>query len=484
MKNHKRFSLAVMAGMMSLMLAGPQAVRAVSAEDARLADSAGSSKWLSGVVSIEAGERAVYALKEDGTVWAWGGELEYGLTGNGSAVPVEAPVRMHIDGVQGMASGSRHTLLLKKDGTVWATGANREGQLGIGDAPPAGVLKPVQVKGLSDITAVAAAGNHSLALQKDGTVWQWGQVDRIHSPSAVPVKATGLPQAKAIAAGSLSSLIQDFQGRVWVWGTKLTDTNPDKLWKPAQVNGLSDVKEIAASVQKAAALQSDGTVAVWKNNKTYPTAGELLKPVQVQDLEDAVHVEGGAGWSFSAVTRDGSVWMWDGYGDQPSYTVVRVEGVKDAVDLANTGDYRQYALLKDGTIMEWVAMPNNKPTEPKRVERAVQVVVNGAEVDLLVPPMIVHDTTYVPLRGVFEHVGASIKWQYPSKVTISKDGRNAEIVAMDWRKALNVKESMNAPKAFTKNYTTMVPLRFIAETLGAKVKWDPVRNIVRIDMPQ
>ncbi len=70
-----------------------------------------------------------------------------------------------------LAAGSYHTVALKTDGTVWAWGLNSNGQLGDGTTTSA--LTPVQVTGLSGVSAIAAGGSHTVALKTDGTVWAW-----------------------------------------------------------------------------------------------------------------------------------------------------------------------------------------------------------------------------------------------------------------------------------------------------------------------
>jgi alpha-tubulin suppressor-like RCC1 family protein len=59
----------------------------------------------------------------------------------------------------------------RAQGTVSAWGDNVNGQLGNGTYTTS--ITPVQVSGLSGVTAIAG-GRHSLALKSDGTVWAWG----------------------------------------------------------------------------------------------------------------------------------------------------------------------------------------------------------------------------------------------------------------------------------------------------------------------
>jgi alpha-tubulin suppressor-like RCC1 family protein len=70
---------------------------------------------------------------------------------------------------EAVAGDAYHSLALKNDGTVWAWGYNYYGELGNGTTNNSNV--PVQVSGLTGITAIAGSIHHSLALKNDGTVW-------------------------------------------------------------------------------------------------------------------------------------------------------------------------------------------------------------------------------------------------------------------------------------------------------------------------
>jgi hypothetical protein len=106
------------------------------------------------------------------------------------AVPVATlqvvdPSSLHGPGaVVSVAAGNGFNLGLKADGTVWAWGYDQNAQLAVIEPScyPGATLvvlcstTPVQVPGLSGVTAIAAAGA-ALALRSDGTVWTWGGVD-------------------------------------------------------------------------------------------------------------------------------------------------------------------------------------------------------------------------------------------------------------------------------------------------------------------
>lgn len=77
-----------------------------------------------------------------------------------------------LSGVKAIAGGDLHSTALKNDGTVWAWGTNTSGQLGDGTTNYR--LIPVQTVGLTGITALATSYSHNIALKDDGTVWTWG----------------------------------------------------------------------------------------------------------------------------------------------------------------------------------------------------------------------------------------------------------------------------------------------------------------------
>ncbi len=84
------------------------------------------------MVSIAAGDNRTYALRNDGTVWAWG-DNSYGELGDSTTSDSLLPVRVaNLTGVVAIAGSYSHCLALKNDGTVWAWGYGANGQLGEG----------------------------------------------------------------------------------------------------------------------------------------------------------------------------------------------------------------------------------------------------------------------------------------------------------------------------------------------------------------
>lgn len=128
---------------------------------------------LTGIVAIEGGDNFSLALKNDGTVWACGnngyGQLGTGTTGGNTTTAIQVP---GLSGVVAIAAQALGGFALKNNGTVWAWGSNDYCELGVGDTLPR--LSPTQVTGVSGITSIEAGMMDFLALKNDGTVWAWG----------------------------------------------------------------------------------------------------------------------------------------------------------------------------------------------------------------------------------------------------------------------------------------------------------------------
>jgi alpha-tubulin suppressor-like RCC1 family protein len=164
-------------------------------------------------VAIAGGLGHGLALKGDGTVWSWGwndnGQLGDGTRGNIRNTPVKVS---NLEGVKAIAGGGRHSLALKNDGTVRAWGQNWERQQGNENYKNLYSNTPIKVSHLSRVKAIAGGSQHSLALKKDGTVFAWGYNEYgqlgngTRSHSKTPVKISNLEGVTAIEGGALHSL--------------------------------------------------------------------------------------------------------------------------------------------------------------------------------------------------------------------------------------------------------------------------------------
>jgi len=111
----------------------------------------------------------------------------------------------------------------------------------------------------------------------------------------------------------------------------------------------------------------------------------------------------------------------------------------------------------------------------------IEATVNGTPVYFAdVQPMMMNQRVMVPLRGVFEQMGAGIDWnEARQQVTAKTDDRTVILTIGSQFATVNGKQVALDSPATKYRDRTMVPLRFIGEALGAKVAWQEP-NLVAI----
>lgn len=268
---------------------------------------------------------------------------------------------------------------------VVAWGGNDLGQLGVepelllegGFFGPEGCLRhplgynrhvacsrtPVAVPGLSEVVAVEAEDEgHSVALLRNGTVTEWGGEE---PGGATPRAVAGLTTVKAISRGWWGSIALLRDGTVMEWTPSAA---------PAPVSGLSEVASIAPHGDRLAVLR-DGTVVEWGG----------AQPKSVRGLS---HVRAVTTGSFCTVALlwDGGV-VASGYNGSgclgnPEYKTIHefvpVVGISNAVAIAVGGpneSNRGYALLRDGSVMEWGGGQSVVPHRMAGLEHVVAIAV-------------------------------------------------------------------------------------------------------------
>ncbi|CAI6070600.1 InlB B-repeat-containing protein [Cohnella sp. JJ-181] len=229
---------------------------------------------LADIIAVSAGGYHSIALKADGTVWAWGlntaGEMGNGTQSAAQSTPVQVA---GLDHVVAISAGNYHNLAIKENGTVWAWGDNGWGALGDGTTTKR--IVPVQVQGLSDVKAVSAGGWHSVALKADGTVWGWGhnnygQVgDGTKTQRNAPVQLSGLEDVTQIAAGSFHAAALRKDGSIWSWGFggygQLGNGNYSDSVVPVQGGWLDGTApDVSAGTISATGVTTNSATLTWE----------------------------------------------------------------------------------------------------------------------------------------------------------------------------------------------------------------------------
>jgi copper amine oxidase-like protein len=115
----------------------------------------------------------------------------------------------------------------------------------------------------------------------------------------------------------------------------------------------------------------------------------------------------------------------------------------------------------------------------------VKVLVDGGPVYFDQAPVMANGRVLVPLRGVFERLGATVAWDPASQTVLAQRG------------ATSVSLRIGSPQAFVNGQAqfldvpamliggrTMVPLRFVSQALGADVNWNATTSTVQITSSQ
>ena len=348
---------------------------------------AAEAKPASPAIRVSGGGAHSLVLRSDGTIWGLGRNA-YGQLGTtaklGENLPNPTPTQVDgLSNVIAIAAGGSFSLALRSDGTVWAFGINSFGQLGLAATIGLDVANPTptQVAGLSNVIAIAAGTDHSLALRSDGTVWgfgvnEFGQLgttanNGTRNPNPTPTQVPGLSNVTAIDAGSSHSLVLRSDGSVWGFGVnefgQLGTTanngtrNPNPT--PTQVPGLSSIVGIAAGGGHSLVLRSDGTVSVFGANQegqlavAPPNNNANPTPTPVPGLNNIVMIDAGSGHNL-LLRSDGTVWTFgDNYrgqlGPRPSSgsspTPAVVPGLSNVVAIA-AGSLHNLVTLADGTV--------------------------------------------------------------------------------------------------------------------------------------
>lgn len=106
-------------------------------------------------------------------------------------------------------------------------------------------------------------------------------------------------------------------------------------------------------------------------------------------------------------------------------------------------------------------------------ESDIAVVVDGKKLDFDVPPTIVNGRTLVPLRAIFEALGAEIEWDgTTSTCTAVKDSTTVVItIGADTMYVNGTPKALDAPGQIVKS-RTLIPLRAVSEALDCSVSWE------------
>jgi len=247
-----------------------------------------------------------------------------------------------------------------------------------------------------------------------------------------------------VCVGDYGTVITSTDGVKWAKQTPITEVDLECIvWNGIKFVAVSDI--VASS--------NDGVN--WSVISEFTNSDEYL-------------------W-FSDILWDGSRFvLLDEYGvvltseDAMEFTQVSADSLTYPYSLAWNGE--RYVMVGSyGTICTYL---------PKDI---IKVVIKTVPVLFDVAPRIINGRTMIPARAVLEKMGATMTWDGQTQtIQVAKESIRIKLTIGSSVADVNGKEvALDSPAVIIGN-RTLVPLRFLVENLGAQVNWNGDTNTVTI----
>jgi alpha-tubulin suppressor-like RCC1 family protein len=354
----------------------------------------GDNDW----VDVAIGEYHTLAIKAAGSSWVTGGN-DYGQLGTGNFVWDSAFVNRDpgLSEWVSASTGGSHSLALRSDGSLWAWGGNSDGQLGFGNLNEYDQYSPQQVGNGHNWIAMAAGGDHNLALQANGRMYSWGrnsygQLGNGNTNSYdTPQQVGGDSTWADICAGSAHSLALKANGSLWAWGRngngQLGTGNTTDIYTPYHIGNATDWMAIATGDSFSLALKANGTLWAWgRNDHGQLGQGNNTEQHSPQQVgSDSVWTQVAAGGSHVlALKANGTLWAWgyNGHGQLGDGSTNDKLGPQQIGNSHNwiavsAGRDHSYALAADGKVWSWGANDKGQLGQGNYTELHSPAVVSG-----------------------------------------------------------------------------------------------------------
>jgi hypothetical protein len=212
----------------------------------------------------------------------------------------------------------------------------------------------------------------------------------------------------------------------------------------------------------------------------YTREGEVLDTVPWQEyprplLKRDSYINLNGEWEFSLTQGDGT----PEYEEKilvPFAVESMLSGIGKRVDGNNVMWYRRRFTLPQGFLKERLLLNIGA------ADRETTVFLNGKKIYFDQIPVIENGRTLVPVRAIFEAIGATIDWNGETQtVTATKDDIKISLTVNEKTATKNGEEITLEVPAKIISGRTLVPVRFVADCFGVKVDWDSVMKKVLLN---
>ncbi len=381
---------------------------------------------------ISAGNAHTLAIKNDGTLWAWGFNQD-GQLGDGTNTNRTFPVQVGTaaDWSSVYVSDGNFSLALKSNGTLWAWGENSVGQLGNGTFTNSNI--PIQVGSNNDWLIVSPGYNYILATKTNQTLWAWGGngTGQLGNGSIdfgidAPVQIGTDNDWLWVDAGFQTSMALKTNGHIWAWGNNFNGifgngTNGTSSNVPIQVSATNDWISFNAS-SHVMARKANGSLWAWGANAFGElgdgTTTDKLSPVQIGTDTDWDEVIAGGIFTL-ALKNDGTLWHWgdNGFGQYgngtffPASLVPLQNPFYNDWETISVTAFTAFGIRNGSNLWGWGSGTNGQ-------------IGNGTTSNSNIPNQIscnnILPVTWLYVNGQLQNGNAIIKWATASESNTQK----------------------------------------------------------------
>jgi len=338
-----------------------------------------STDWTSKIAVAGTLNRSVTAIKNDGTIWAWGNNLQ-GQLGLGDVTIRSSPVQIGTDNNWDKVDSKHGECMsaVKTNGTLWTWGGGANGKLGHGNVTSRS--SPVQVGTDTDWSVCSITKDFTMAIKTTGTLWGWGRNSvgnlgrgntvTTSSPVQVGTGATGDWAKVSCSSYNINTEGNGYNpftmaiktnGTLWAWGSNVYGQlglgNTTTRSSPVQVGTGTNwrdvyVQHMGQQYPLAVAIKTDGTMWGWgrQTSRIFQAHGVTSNPNA--NFSSPVQLGSASDWDSmfdvrrlrSAKKTNGTLWAW---GDISSVIPYSNRGVSKVIQVraGETGNW----LIQNGT---------------------------------------------------------------------------------------------------------------------------------------
>jgi len=328
-----------------------------------------------------------FGIKTDGTLWSWGynGSGQLGLNNTTSYnTPQQVGTATNwADVITNFDDDGGFTFAIKNDRTLWATGGNWDGELGLGDLIDRDEFTQV---GTATWSKISAGSYHTTGIQTNGTLWSWGwnsngQLGLGNTTDYdTPQQIGSATNWTIINNGYDHSAAINSLGKLYTWGANYDaqlvngDENGADVLVPTQIGTDTDWINVQTGLYHTFAIKNTNILYVGGfnaegelglgyddiNNKptAFKPAGTLFDNLQPSKFLSDAGVPLAIQQFTMAIKSDGTLWGWGenfykqlglGAGANNKYLTPQQVGVATWLAVA-TGTSHTAAIKSNGTL--------------------------------------------------------------------------------------------------------------------------------------